>query len=347
MTQLWPEAPIFTLLYDEDGLGPDLRGRSISTSYLQRLPVPTAQGSFRRLLPLMAHATGTLDLEEFDLVVSSSSAFAHGVRVRADALHVCYCYTPFRYAWYEQERALREVPSLARPLLQRQLRSARRWDRAVAQRVTQYVAISEYSRTRIRECLGRDALVVHPPVELTRFQPGTPEDYFLVVCELVQHKQVELAIKAAAAAGQCIKVVGAGPDEARLRSIAGPCVEFLGRVSDAELADIYTRCRALIVPNIEEFGIVSVEAQASGRPVLAIDAGGARETVVDGETGTLVEGSVDAVARAMREVDWEGFETERLVANARRFCRVTFGERLLAAVDGTVRRHGGSRVEVT
>lgn len=326
IAKLWPDAPLFTLLYDEEGMGPDLRDRDVRTSYLQRLPV--RQSGFRRLLPLFAHATGTLDLDPYDLVVSSSSAFAHGVRARDDAVHVCYCYTPFRYAWYEEARALSEVPAVARPVLRRALRSARRWDVEAAKRVTRYLAISEISRERIARYLGREAVIVHPPVDLARFAPSEAEDFFLVVCELLRHKQVELALQAAEAAGVPIKVVGAGPDAARLKA-AYRDADFLGRISDAELAGVYARCRALVMPNVEEFGIAAVEAQAAGRPVLAVDAGGARETVVEDETGVRVpSGDVQLMARAMTAVDWDGFETSAIVSNAQRFSSETFAERM-------------------
>lgn len=326
LAALWPEAPVLTLLYDEQAMGDDLHGRQVRTSYLQRLPVN--QSNFRRMLPIFPHAAGTLDASEFDLLVSSSSAFAHGIRVRDDAVHVCYCYTPFRYAWFEQDRALAEVPAPLRPPLRAALHSVRRWDRAAAQRVTHYVAISELSRDRIRRFLGRDASVVHPPVHVERFSPGEPEDFFLIVCELVRHKRVELAIEAARMSGHQIKVVGAGPDEERLRERHGDFADFLGRISDVELAKLYARCRALVVPNVEEFGITAVEAQAAGRPVLAVDAGGARETVVHGETGMLVEAGVESMARLMKDVPWEAFEVERMVENAQRFTAANFAERI-------------------
>ena len=332
MTEIWPEAPIFTLLYNEAGLGPDLSSRDVRTSHLQRLPV--SQASFRRLLPLFPHAVESLDLEAFDLVVSSSSAYAHGVRTRPDAIHLCYCYTPFRYAWYEEARALHESPAVLRPLVRRTLKRARHWDVRAARRVTHYVAISELSRERIRRYLGRDASVVHPPVELSRFAPAEPEDFFLVVCELVRHKQVEVALEAARASRRPIKVVGGGPDAQRLQAKYGDHAEFLGRVPDQVLADLYARCRALVLPNVEEFGIAAVEAQAAGRPVLAVDAGGARETVVEGRTGSFVApGDADAMARAMTRVDWDGFDADAAVANAHRFSRETFQERLRLEVE--------------
>lgn len=331
MTKVWPDAPVYTLLYDAEEMAGQLPGRRVHTSYLQRLPIK--QDNFRRLLPLFPHAAESLDVSEYDVLVSSSSAYAHGLRVREGAAHVCYCYTPFRYAWYEQARALNEVPALARPLLRHSLKRMRRWDRRAAERVTGYVAISELSRRRIAQYFGRQATVVHPPVDTGRFGPGEPEDFFLVASELVGHKRVDLALEAARRSGQRVKVVGGGPDEERLRVEYGDVAEFLGRVSDAELAALYPRCRAFVMPSTEEFGIAAVEAQAAGRPVLATDAGGARETVVPEQTGCLVEpDNVDAMASAMRDFDWDGPATDDLVANADRFSAETFRERMLDEV---------------
>jgi glycosyltransferase involved in cell wall biosynthesis len=272
-------------------------------------------------------------VQEHDVVVSSSSAFAHGVRKREDAVHVCYCHTPFRYAWFERSRALEEVPPPARPLLRRMLDRIRRWDRESADGVTHYVANSELCRERIQEFWGRDAPVVHPPVDVDRFETAEPEDYFLVVTELVPHKRVDMALEAARRAGTRVKVVGSGPDRERLEAGWADVATFPGRVSDEELNSLYSRARALIVPNVEEFGIAAVEAQAAGRPVVGVDAGGVRETVVDGETGVLVEDrNTDALAEALRHEEFERFSPERTTGNADRFSRQAFKERFSSEV---------------
>ncbi|MEA2154074.1 MAG: hypothetical protein QOE11_214 [Solirubrobacteraceae bacterium] len=318
MADRFPGAPLYTLLYDEIGTKGRFADHSVTTSYLQRLTI--RQDGFRRLLPLFPRAVERLPISDCDVVLSSSSAFAHGVRARPDAIHVCYCYTPLRYAWFEQDRALAEVGPLLRPLLRATLARSRAWDRRVSQRVTRYVAISELSRERIARYLDRDAEVVHPPVEIDRFAPGRPEDFFLIVCELVRHKQVDVALEAARRAGARVVVVGSGPDRDRLRALYGDVARFEGRLSDEELAALYARALAVLIPNVEEFGITAVEAQAAGRPVLAADAGGARETVLPGVTGTLfAPGDVDAVAEAMRHVDWARFDPLRCRAQAERF----------------------------
>lgn len=328
----WPGSPVYTLLYDRDATGKSFEGHRVSASYLQRLGL--RQRGFRYLLPFFPRAAEHLPVEDYEVVVSSSSAFAHGVHPRADALHVCYCHSPFRYAWFERERALSETPSLARPLMRRTLSRIRRWDLAAAGRVTHFVANSEITRERIARFYGADSVIVHPPVAVERFSIGEPEDYFLFVGQLVRHKRVDIAVEAALLAGHPIRIVGEGPDRAVLETrYAGRPVEFLGSVDDERLAKLYASCVALVVPNVEEFGIAAVEAQAAGRPVVAVAKGGVRETVVDGQTGVLVEGEdVESLAEALGDVDFDAFEPEAISAHARRFSAGSFRERFQALV---------------
>jgi glycosyltransferase involved in cell wall biosynthesis len=331
MASCWQEAPIYTLLYDAAGCGHRFDDRAVHTSYLQRLGA--RQAGFRRLLPLFPRAAERLPVRQHDLVISSSSAFAHGVRVRPDAVHVSYCYTPFRYAWHERERALQETPAPLRPFVRRLLERIRDWDLAASRRVTHYIAISEFARERIAACWGRDSTVIHPPVEVDRFRIGAPEDFFLVVGELVPHKQAEVALEAAKRARRPIKVVGTGPELKRLAVRYASSAEFLGRVPDAELASLYSRACALIVPNVEEFGIAAVEAQAAGRPVVAADEGGARETVIDSKTGVLVPvDDVDGLASVLREVDFDRFSPSDIRRHASRFSTAVFGRRFVAEI---------------
>jgi glycosyltransferase involved in cell wall biosynthesis len=327
----WPRAPIYTLLYDEEATDGVFAGRVARTSYLQRLRVH--QRGFRRLLPLFPGAADRLALGDHDVVLSSSSAFGHGVRPRDGAVHICYCHTPFRYVWHERGRALREVPAPIRPLARRQLDRIRDWDVRAASRVDHFIANSHLTRRRIAEVWGRDATVVHPPVETHRFSIGQPEDYFLIVSELVPHKQVDLALEAAARAGQAVKVVGAGPSLAGLRHRFGDTAEFLGRVDDDRLSSLMAEARALVVPTVEEFGIAAVEAQAAGRPVLGPDRGGTRETVVDGKTGILFPaGDVDGLAEAMRYVDFDRFDPAAIRRRALNFRPEAFKQRLVGEV---------------
>jgi glycosyltransferase involved in cell wall biosynthesis len=334
IAELYPDAPIFTLLYDECGTGARFAGRRVTTSALQRLGAD--QASFRRLLPLYPWAIERLRLAPSKLVVSSSSAFAHGVRAPSGALHVCYCHSPFRYAWHERRRALEEAPPALRALLGAELSRIRRWDVRASRRVDVYIANSELTRERIRSYYGREAEVVHPPVETHRFAPAEGGDSLLVVSEVVRHKRLEIALEAARRAHVPIAIAGSGPDHASL-SEAFPEARFLGRLDDEELARAYASARALLVPGTEEFGIAAVEAQAAGRPVIAAAAGGALETVIDGQTGLLVApGDTEALRRAIERLDELEFDPARAVQNAQRFSVAAFKRRFQELVDAAL-----------
>ncbi len=331
ITDLWPEAPIFTLLYDEEGTQGRFAGRTVVTSPLQRLGA--RQTNFRRLLPLFPTAVRRLPLEGHDCIVSSSSAFAHGVRVPTGARHVCYCHSPFRYAWLGAQPM--DVSAVLRGPLKLALRRHRAFDRAAATTVDQFIANSRLTAARIERFWGPTALVVHPPVDVDRFKLAQPEDYVLYVGELVRHKRVDVAVGAAVAAGRKILVVGDGPERAELRSRFGGQAEFLGRVTDEQLADLYARAAALIVPNVEEFGIAAVEAQAAGCPVVAIDGGGVRETVVPGRTGILVPDADPRGLEQALQTDLSRFDPLEIQAHAQRFSRQVFQARILEIVTGT------------
>lgn len=339
MADLYPQAPIFTLLYDRDGTGGRFDGRAISTSVLQRLGL--RQAGFRRLLALYPWALQRLRLPDCDLVLSSSSAFAHGVRKPPGAVHICYCHSPFRYAWHERERALAEVARALRPLLAGALERIRRWDVAASDGVDVYVANSELTRERIRRCYGRDADVIHPPVETDRFSPAQPGDSLLVVSEIVPHKRVQVALEAARRAHVPITVVGSGPQLPALSS-AYPEARFLGRVEHEQLPGLYAQARAVVVPSPEEFGIVAVEAQAAGRPVIAAAIGGALETIIDGSTGRLAAlDDVSAFERAIEGLEQLDFDPAVAVANAERFSVEVFQERLSRLVGEVLGNHEG------
>jgi glycosyltransferase involved in cell wall biosynthesis len=344
MAACWPEAPIYTLLYDEEGTNGIFRDREVHASYLAKLHAH--QSGFRPLLPLFPRAVEHLPVQDYDVVISSSSAFAHGVLPGPGAIHLCYCYTPFRYAWFERQRALEEAPPLMRPALRGLLARMRHWDLQASRRVTRYLAISEVTRSRIRSIWGRESAVVHPPVDVERFAIGSPQDYLLVVTELVRHKRVELALEAARRAGRRIKVVGGGPELERLREAFGSSAEFLGRVDDDELRSLYSGALAFVLPGVEEFGIAAVEAQASGRPVIAAAAGGVLETVIPGKTGVLVPpGDVDALAGAMRDTAFDDFDPQRIKGHTGFFSVGAFKRRLGVEVERLLEQDGQSRTD--
>jgi glycosyltransferase involved in cell wall biosynthesis len=337
VARCYPQAPIYTLLYDEAATHGVFSGRVARASMLQRLPV--RQYRFRTLLPLFPTAIDRMDLGDHDVIISSSSAFAHGIRRNSDSTHICYCHSPFRYIWHERDRALREVPAVARPLLSRQLQRIQKWDIRAASRVDHFIANSRVTQQRIADVWGREAAIIHPPVDTHRFTVKRPEDYFLIVGELVPHKQVDRALLAAERAGSRVKVVGTGPSIHRLQARFGNRAEFLGRVQDDHLADLMSRARALVVPNVEEFGIAAVEAQAAGRPVIGPDQGGTAETVIDGKTGVLFPaGDFNALVEVMREVDFDRFEPATIRRSALRFSSAMFRKRLIAEVHRLTRR---------
>ena len=334
------DAPIYTLLYDEQATDRRFAGRAITTSPLQRLGV--GQSGFRRLLPLYPWAIGRLHPAPADVLLSSSSAFAHGVRAPEGAVHVCYCHAPFRYAWYEQQRALAETPRALHAPLRLQLAWMRRWDRAASTRVDCYVANSRLTQERIRRFYGRDSAIVHPPVETDRFRIGTPGEHLLIVSELVRHKRLHVALAAARAAGAPVRVVGSGPEREALEH-EYPEAEFLGRAGDEQLVELYAQARALLVPSVEEFGIAAVEAMAAGRPVIAAAAGGALETVIDGVTGRLVAvDDVSAFAAAIAELDSLGLDPLHTREHAARFSVAAFQRALSEQVQTALSAAGHS-----
>jgi glycosyltransferase involved in cell wall biosynthesis len=318
LCDLWPQADVFTTVYDENGTEGRLAHRPVHTSFLQRLR-PTSR-TFRALLPLYPAAIESFDLAGYDVVISSSSAWAHAVICDERAVHVCYCHNPFRYAWNERHRTLAEHHNpLTRAALGGFLRRWREWDWIAAQRVDRYVTNSRTTQARIRSYWGRDARIVYPPVATERFRPGLVGEHYLVLSELVRHKRIADAVHAFTRLGLPLVVAGDGPDRRRLRRLAGPNISFAGRVNDADAARLMASCRALVVTSIEEFGIAAVEAQAAGRPVIARSAGGLLETVVDGETGCFWDGGPDELAQAVAGFDTAQVDPAACVANAARF----------------------------
>src|SRR4051794_17194334 len=336
MCELWPEADVYTAVYDPEGTEGRFEDRGVQTSFLQRVR-PTAR-TFRALLPLYPAAIESFDLSRYDLVVSSSSAWAHAVICDEDTVHVSYCHNPFRYAWNDRDRTLAQRGDpVSRMLLRSLFRRWRQWDWIAAQRVDRYVANSRATRRRIQAYWGRESAVVYPPVDIERFEPAEPGDSYLVLSELMRHKRIDVAIEAFNRLRLPLTVAGDGPEAGRLRRMAGPTIRFAGRVSDAEAARLFAGCRALVVPSVEEFGIVAVEAQAAGRPVVAVHAGGTCETVVDGVTGRFWSGGADELADAVAGFDPDSLAPAECVRNASRFARAQFRAELSRAVGGTRR----------
>ena len=280
--RIYPDADIFTLFYEPDLVSPYLRSRNVIPSFLNPL-----RRYYRKLLPLMLFALESFDLRKYDLVISSESGPAKGVLTSAHARHVCYCHTPMRYLWELYPAYRHEFGSrFERMALLPFATALRTWDFCSAARVDKFLANSRNVERRIWKTYRRRSQVVYPPVDIDRFYNGPTEDYFLIVSEMVAYKRLGYAVRLFGRTGRRLRVVGDGPDYARLKKLSSGCVEFCGRVSDADLAALYSRCSALIVPGEEDFGLTMVEALASGKPVLALARGGALE-IVKRECGFL------------------------------------------------------------
>ena len=337
---MWPEADIYTAVYDEEGTEGRFAHRNIHSSFLQRLR-PSSR-TFRALLPLYPAAIESFDLHGYDLVVSSSSAWAHAVLCEGRTVHVSYCHNPFRYAWNDRERTLARRDPVTRSVLRATFQRWRQWDWIAAQRTDRYLANSRTTQGRIRAYFGRESHIVHPPVATERFSPGRVGSHYVIVSELMPHKEIDIAIEAFNQLRLPLIVVGDGPDGRRLRKLGGPTVTFTGRLSDQAVAEVLQSARALVMTAVEEFGIVSVESQAAGRPVIARRGGGALETIVEGTTGCLWSGGPRDLARAVAEFDDAAIDPAACVANAARFDSSVFHRRMHAQVAHARREAAGA-----
>ncbi len=339
--ELYPEAPLFTLLHVPGAVSAGIESHRIVTSFIQALPGAAAR--YRHYLPLFPAAISRLDLGGYDLVLSLSHCVAKGVRTPPGALHLSYCFTPMRYVWdlYDDYFG-RDSGVLTRLLMPGVAAALRRWDRRTAG-VHHFVAISDHIARRISRVYGREAEVIHPPVDVQRFRISDAiDDFYLVVSALAPYKRVDLAIEAARRLGRRLLVVGTGPEEKRLRGLARPGIEFLGWRPDGEVAGLYARCRALLFTAVEDFGIVPLEAAAAGRPTIALGRGGALETMIgldrgEGEpTAVFFEDpTVDSLVGGIRrfEAAETRFDPTALRARAERFDRPIFKERVREYVE--------------
>ena len=334
LCRLFPEADIFTLFCDPETLSPELRTRRITTSFLNPF-----RRWYRNLLPLMPMALECFDLRDYDLVISSESGPAKGVIVPSSARHFCYCHTPMRYLWdlypaYRNEFVSSGVKRLLMAPLTNYLRL---WDFAAAARVDEFLANSANVRNRIWRTYRREAEVIHPPVDVESFHWRPAQDYFLIVAELVRYKRIDTAVRLFARTGRRLVVAGDGPEYRTLKSLAARHIEFTGRVPDSTLRDLYARCRALLVPGEEDFGLTAVEALASGKPVIALGRGGVLESVPlrDPLGGVFYDRPHDnALAIALEEFERieSHFRPRDLQNHARRFAPREFSRKMTAAL---------------
>lgn len=338
--ELFPEAPIYTTIYWPQAMPAEYRTWDIRASALNRLPF--IRRHHQLFLPFYPLGVESFDLSGYDVVLSITSAFAHGILTSPQTLHVCYCLTPARFLWSYQSYAQREgLGRLTDWALQPLLNYLRLWDRQAADRVDHFIAISREVQRRIRKYYRRESAIIYPPVETARFHLSAGyDDYFLIVSRLIPYKRIDLAVRAFNQLGLPLKIVGEGRDRAALEALAEPNIEFLGWVDEVQLRELLARAQAFIFPGLEDFGIAPVEAMAAGRPVIAYAGGGALDTVVPGVTGELFSPlTPEALAQTVRDFDPARYDPPTIRRHAEQFDRSVFGRRLRQFIDRQFAAH--------
>ena len=334
LVDLYPTSPIYTSLYWRNGMPEHWHEWDIRTSFVDRLPfVHKKQQLYFPLYPL---AFEQFDFSNYDLVISNKSGFCHGILTGPETLHICYCLTPTRYVWrYHQYAQQENLSRITRAIMPPFLVSLRQWDRLAADRVDHFIAISQTIRQRIAKVYRRDSTIIYPPVDTSRFGPSMQrDDYYLIVGRLVPYRRIDILIEAFNKLERPLLIAGEGRDRARLESLAGPNIEFLGFVPDEDLPDLMARCRAFMWPGEEDFGISPIQAMAAGRPVIAFAAGGALETVLPGRTGMLfAEQTAEAIVEAVAAFDERSLNVQEICAYAKQFDTIVFKRKIQQFVE--------------
>ncbi len=334
--EIFPDAPLYTSIYDPKCVDTAFQKIDVRTTFMQKLPL--VKKHHQPFLPLYPFAMERLDLRGYDLVLSSSSAFGKGVITRPETMHICYCHTPMRWCWNYDEYVERErLGRISRSVLPFLMTGLRVWDQMSATRVDHFIANSPVVADRIQKYYRREAVVIPPPVEASRFtfDPTiVPDEYFLIVSRFMPYKRIDLAIEACNHLQLPLVIIGSGRDENRLKSIAGPTIRFTGRLSDEEVLYYYAHCRAFILPGEEDFGITPLEAQASGRPVIAYGAGGALASVVEGITGTFFQTQTpESLIAALASFNERIYDPQTIRNHALEFDKPRFHRRILQFIE--------------
>jgi glycosyltransferase involved in cell wall biosynthesis len=330
--EMYPHAPVYTSIYDPDAMPTAYRSWDIRTSFMQRLP--GWKKHFRRYFLLYPAAFESFDLSGYDLIISSSSAYAKGIIPPPGAVHICYCHTPMRFAWRTQSYIEREsIGGIQATILPFMLSYVRLWDVVASARVDAFVANSREVSRRIQRYYQRNATIIPPPVDVPPYQEVPPDDFYLAGGRLIPYKKTELAVQACSALGLPLKVFGDGRDRSRLETLAGPTVTFLGWVDEQQRRDLFARCRAFIFPGEEDFGITPLEAMAAGRPVIAYGAGGALDTIREGVTGRFFyQQHAAALAAAIAASRCDSYDAQTIRTHAEGFSTRIFQERMQACI---------------
>ena len=326
LCEIFPNAPIYTLLYNPKLVSERFPNRKIHSSFLQKIPF--IRKHHRSFLTLMPFAIEQFDFSKYDLVISDSASFAKGIITNPSTKHICYCHTPTRYLWDDCHRYLSDfrLPILVKKMAPYFLSRLRVWDYYAADRPDFFIASSEFIKRRIQKYYRKDSVVAYPPVSIDEFYISNgAKDYFLMVGRLLPYKKFDFAIKVFSESGLPLKIIGEGPEKKRLKKLAGKNIEFLGFLGDESLKKYYAECKALIFPQEEDFGIVPLEAMASGRPIIAYKAGGALETVIEGKTGIFFDRqekqSLLGAIASFEKIDWNSLEIRE---HAKRFDKEVF-----------------------
>ena len=336
LLQIFPNADLYTLVYRRETMDQYFGKYTVRTTFIQKMPGGVKH--YRAFLPLMPAAFEDLDMRSYDLVLSSSSSCAKGVITRPDAIHICYCHTPMRYAWDMYGEYVSAKSFWKRTLIAVLMKNIRLWDRVSADRVNYFVSNSNYVAKRIKAHYQKEAKTIYPPVLTDFYQPSdvAPDNYYLIVSRLVSYKKVDLAVQVFNQLSLPLIIVGSGPEEKRLKKLAFSNITFKGNLSDEEIRLLYQRCRALVFGADEDFGIVPVEVQACGRPVIAYKKGGVLETVVDQKTGILYsEQTVDSLKSAVLQMEneWQSFQETEIRKNAEKFSASRFRQEIVSFLE--------------
>lgn len=334
---IYPDAPIYTSMFTPKNVDQRFSTKKVVTTFLQRF----AKKGHQKFFPLMPLAFERLDLTDYDVVLSSTSCCAKGVVTSPDSEHFCYCYTPIRYVWARSFEYMQGMGKIKKFFCSILMHYMKMWDFAAAQRVDHFIAISTEVQHRIKKYYNRDSVVIFPPVRCSLFNISeTDGDYYLVVSRLVYYKRFDLAVKACTKLGKKLIVIGDGPERKKLEEMAGPTVQFLGRQPDEVVRKHMAECKALLFPGEEDFGIVPVEAMASGRPAIAFGKGGALDTVIPGKSGVLFEEqTVDSLANAIEKFETMDFDKEEVRKHALKFDEPEFRRQIETYIRETLNSH--------